>query len=130
MLAEPEGIESQFLRPFTHRQNFLVVLLVGPTDLGGIIAEYENAKFHKDSSFVPGILSLAMISNAVGAPDDRSYPKTREISTWTAGSDPVWFSDSWESTVCILRKDFNLNLKGFTHFREAKFGYGRTEKNR
>src|SRR5215510_9421906 len=93
MLAEPEGIESQFLGPFSHSQNFLVVLLVGPTDLRGIIAEYENAKFHKDNSFVPGGLSLAMISNAIGAADDRSYPKTREISTWTASSNPVWFSD-------------------------------------
>jgi hypothetical protein len=93
MLAEPEGIEPQFLCPLSHGQNFRVILLVGPTDLGGIIAEYENAKFHKTGSFFRGGLWPAMITNAIGAPDDRSYPKTREISTWTASSNPVWFSD-------------------------------------
>src|SRR5262245_66346209 len=93
MLAEPEGIESQFLGPFSHGQNFLVILLVGPTDLGGIVAEYENAKFHKDSSFVTGGLSLAMISNAMGASDDRAYPKTRERSTWTDSWNVVWFRE-------------------------------------
>src|SRR5262249_25901106 len=88
MLAEPEGIESQFLGPFSHSQNFLVVLLVGPTDLGGIFAEYKKAKILKKSFFFPGGLLLAITLKPLRALDDRSYPKTREISTWTTSSNP------------------------------------------
>src|SRR5215510_16518221 len=62
MLTEPERIESQFLGPFSHGQDFLVILLVGPTDLGGIVAEHENAKFHNHSSFVPRGLFVVMSS--------------------------------------------------------------------
>ena len=54
MLAEPEGVESQLLGPLRHGQNFFVIFLVGTTDLRGIIAEYENAKFHTNRSFVAG----------------------------------------------------------------------------
>jgi hypothetical protein len=52
MLAEPEGIESQFFSPLSHRQNFLVILLVRAADVGGIIAEHKNAELHINGSFV------------------------------------------------------------------------------
>jgi hypothetical protein len=47
VLAEPKGVEAQLFGPLGHDQHFFVVFLVGPAELRGIIAENENAEFHK-----------------------------------------------------------------------------------
>jgi hypothetical protein len=70
---------------------------------------------------VQGGLSLAMTSNAIGALDDRSYRKTREISTLKSdgklGSRLVQPPDC-EDTVCNLRKTLAVNPEDHSLFAD------------
>ena len=74
-----------------------------------------------------------MTANAIGAPDDRSYPKTREISTSKSdgklGSRLVQPPD-WKDTVYNLRKALAVNPERSLTLRGSKFDYGRIERNR
>src|SRR5580765_8710850 len=47
MLAEPERIEAQLFGPLGHGENFFVVFLIRAAQLRMVVAENEDAEFHR-----------------------------------------------------------------------------------